>query len=71
MCTHASMLFELKEFISNRIGFVKRLYVVSSSFLRSPPNMRGDLDIDHKVICENKKDKVKIECLVILRDTES
>ncbi len=49
------MLFELKEFISNRIGFVMSLYVVSSSFLTSPPNMRGDLAIDHKVICEYKK----------------
>jgi hypothetical protein len=55
MGTHTSMLFELKEFISNRIGFVMSLYVVSSSFLTSPPNMRGDLAIDHKVICEYKK----------------
>ena len=71
MSAHASILFKLKEFISNRVGFVKRLYVAPSSFLTSPPNMRGDLAIDHKVICKNKKDKVKIECLVILRDTEN
>lgn len=54
MGTHASMLFELKEFISNRVGFVMRLYVASSSCLTSPPNMRGDLAIDHRVICEDK-----------------
>ena len=71
MGTHTSMLFELKEFISSTISFVMRSYVALSRFLTSPPNMRGDLAIDHKVICENKKDKVKLECLVILRDTEN
>jgi hypothetical protein len=59
------MLFELKEFISNRVGFVMRLYVVSSSFLTSPPNMRGDLAIDHRVICEDEISKAKTECMVI------
>ena len=67
--THASMLFELKEFISKMVGFVKRLYVCSSSFLASPPYIRGDLAIDHNVTCENKKDNVKIECSVISRVT--
>ena len=71
MGTHASMLPELKEFISNKTAFVMRSYVALSRFLTSPPNMRGDLAIDHKVTCENKKDKVKIECLVISRVIEN
>lgn len=50
MDLHASALFALKEFISSIVGFVIRLYVVSSSFLASPPNMRGDLAMAHKVI---------------------
>ena len=65
MSKHTSMLFELKEFISNRVGFVMRLYVVSSSLLTSPPNMRGDLAIDHRVICDDERNKAKTECLDI------
>lgn len=49
--SHASLLFELYEFISSRVGFVMRLNVESSSFLISPPYMRGDLAMDHRVIC--------------------
>lgn len=45
------MLFELKEFISKRVGLVIRLNVEASRFLISPPNMRGDLAMDHNVIC--------------------
>ena len=77
MGTHASMLPELKEFISNKTAFVMRPYVALSRFLTSPPNMRGDLAIDHNVICKTKKkkkkkeDEVKIECLVISRVIEN
>lgn len=46
----ASILFELKELISSRVGFVMILKVELSIFLKSPPYIIGDLDIDHKVI---------------------
>jgi len=70
--SHASILFVLKEFISRTKGFVIKLYVVSSSFLTSPPNMRGDLTIAHKVICKEKtciKSSIKKAYLLHWTDT--
>ena len=52
--SHASILFELKKLIYSRVGFVIRSYVVGSIFRKSPPYIRGDFAIDHKVICETK-----------------
>ena len=49
--SHASMLFELKELISKRVGFVITSYVLGSIFRTSPPCIRGDFAIDHRVIC--------------------
>lgn len=46
------MLLELNQLISNRVGFVRRLNVEASSFLISPPKMRGDLTMDHRVTCQ-------------------
>lgn len=49
--SHTSILCELKELISRRVGFVIRPYVVGSIFRTSPPYIRGDFAIAHKVIC--------------------
>lgn len=45
-----SLLFELKAFMSNRVGLLMSPNVQLSSFLISPPNMRGDLAMAHNVI---------------------
>lgn len=58
------MLFELNQFISKMVGSVMRLYVLSSSFLTSPPNMKGDLAMDHRVTCDDKNTRVRKECFV-------
>lgn len=52
------MLFELNQLISNRVGFVRRPSVASSSFLISPPKIRGDLAMDHRVTCQ-KIDRIQ------------
>lgn len=48
----ASLLFKLKELISSRVGSVIILNVKGSIFRKSPPYIRGDFAIAHRVICE-------------------
>lgn len=53
--------------ISSNVGLVMSLKVLSSSFLRSPPNMSGDLANPHKVIYKGKLISLKQIVLIEMR----